>query len=479
MFSDSRDDILTAGGIPLLGITPAIFKHRHTIHDYFASFCDQFDKMTGTGVGIGIPRAILTTDPRNVDHILRLKFENYIKGPIVDDAAGDLLGHGIFNADGEVWRYQRKTASHIFNIKNFRDNFTTVSLRNLKSMSTDVIDVAAQTKLPLDLHSAIHKYTLDSFLEFSFGISLEDMTDEDKAKFTTSFDACQRNVIQRILNPAYRVTESLEGWLMPWKTSMKQHLDIVDKFSFGVVEQRRLELANGGEYTDLLSRFMGTKNHKDQPLCDKELRDVVLNFVGAGRDTTAQSICWTLYELFLNPGVKYKLLAEIKETITDEMETDAAEMYEAVKRMKYANAVFREALRLHPPVPFNAKVALQDDVWPDGTQIKKNDYIVLTLFGQGRSQDLWGEDAKEFKPERWFTKEGTLRSESPSKWNIFNAGPRTCIGQVLATTVALVTISSLLRRYDFKLAPDQEITYQVAMTLPMKNGMKVYVKQRK
>jgi cytochrome P450 len=53
-----------------------------------------------------------------------VKFENYIKGPIVDDAAGDLLGHGIFNADGEVWRYQRKAASHIFNIKNFRDNFT-------------------------------------------------------------------------------------------------------------------------------------------------------------------------------------------------------------------------------------------------------------------------------------------------------------------------------------------------------------------
>jgi cytochrome P450 len=165
------------------------------------------------------------------------------------------------------------------------------------------------------------------------------MTDEDKVKFVTSFDACQRNVIQRILNPAYRVTESLEGWLMPWKTSMKQHLDIVNKFAFGVVEQRRLELANGGEYTDLLSRFMGAKNHRDQSLSDKELRDVILNFVVAGRDTTAQSISWTLYELFCNPGVKYKLLAEIKETITDEMETNAMDMYEAVKGMKYANAV--------------------------------------------------------------------------------------------------------------------------------------------
>lgn len=120
---------------------------------------------------------------------------------------------------------------------------------------------------------------------------------------------------------------------------MKQHLDIVNKFAFGVVERRRLELAKGGEYSDLLSRFMGIKNHKEQPLSDKELRDVVLNFVVAGRDTTAQAICWTLYELFLNPGVKYKLLAEIRETITDEIETNYVEMYEAVKGMKYANAV--------------------------------------------------------------------------------------------------------------------------------------------
>lgn len=83
---------------------------------------------------------------------------------------------------------------------------------------------------------------------------------------------------------------------------------------------------------------------------------------------------------------------------------------------------FREALRLHPPVSANAKVALQDDIWPDGSQIKKNDYIILALYGQGKSKTLWGEDARKFKPERWFTEEGALRSEPPSKWNVFNAG---------------------------------------------------------
>lgn len=94
-----------------------------------------------TASAFGIPRSITTIDPRNIEHILKSKqiqyrndfflilflldnFENYVKGPNFNDATKDLLGHGIFNANGEQWKYQRKTASHIFNVKNFKDMFT-------------------------------------------------------------------------------------------------------------------------------------------------------------------------------------------------------------------------------------------------------------------------------------------------------------------------------------------------------------------
>lgn len=73
---------------------------------------------------LGIPRHIATVDPRNVEHLLKTNFENYIKGPEFHGAMNDLFGNGIFNANGEDWKYQRKTASLIFNVKNFRDQFT-------------------------------------------------------------------------------------------------------------------------------------------------------------------------------------------------------------------------------------------------------------------------------------------------------------------------------------------------------------------
>lgn len=93
---------------------------------------------------LGIPRHIATLDPRNIEHVLKSKisiifdeikkkqtkhfeidnFENYIKGPEFHASLVSLFGNGIFNANGEDWKYQRKTASHIFNVKNFRDHFT-------------------------------------------------------------------------------------------------------------------------------------------------------------------------------------------------------------------------------------------------------------------------------------------------------------------------------------------------------------------
>lgn len=85
-------------------------------------------------------------------------------------------------------------------------------------------------------------------------------------------------------------------------------------------------------------------------------------------------------------------------------------------------------LRLHPSVPANQKYALNDDVWPDGTNIKKGDYIVWDPWAQGRSEKVWGPDAKQFKPERWITPEGELRRESQGQWPAFHAGPRTCLG---------------------------------------------------
>ncbi|KAL9558727.1 hypothetical protein MBANPS3_000774 [Mucor bainieri] len=354
-----------------------------------------------------------------------------------------------------------------------------VFVKEIDVMFKGVLDKAAVSNQVVDFHDLMFKFTLDSFILLGFGVQLHALDSQEKVPFAASFDECQLNSFQRFINPLWRVTEPIATLLQPWKKSINQHLETVDGFANQVIEGRRQQLADGEtHHRDLLSRFMDAHNEHDELLSNKELRDIVLNFVIAGRDTTAQALSWTFYMLLLHPRVESKLLKEVLENITDDVADDPAALYEAIKNMTYAHAVFYEVLRLYPSVPNNQKYALNDDIWPDGTHIRKGDYVMWCPYAQGRCTKVWGPDAREFKPERWITAEGDLRRESQGQWPAFHAGPRVCLGQNLATLEALVAMAFLVKRYKFKLVSGQNITYQVSLTLPMKEGMKVYVEHR-
>jgi fatty acid omega-hydroxylase len=307
---------------------------------------------------------------------------------------------------------------------------------------------------------------------------LNALATEGKVPFAEAFDEAQKTTFQRFVTPGWPVLERALGLVMPWKKTMHQHLKVVDTFAREVTERRRVEIANGEVHRDLLSRFMQAKNAQGEPLNNDELRDIVLNFVIAGRDTTAQALSWTFYMLLCHPRIEEKLLAEINEHVSEDIMHDSTKLYETIKNMNYAHAVFYEVLRLYPSVPLNQKFALGDDVWPDGTHIKKGEYILWCPYAQGRMEQVWGPDAKEFKPERWINEKGDLRRETQGQWPAFHAGPRVCLGQNLATLEAIVAIIFLLKKYKFTMLPGQNMTYQVSLTLPMKDGMKVMVEKR-
>ncbi|KAI9309677.1 cytochrome P450 [Cunninghamella echinulata] len=463
VFTEYRG-IPSFSGSVLVGTTPSIIKNKHKLQELILENLEKIDGMTMLCHGLLMHKSILTVDPRNIEHFLKNNFENYVKGPLLNEASSDLLGHGIFNANGEVWRYQRKTASQIFNVKNFRDHFTQIFVEHINYMVVNIFDIAMKNGTSVDFHDIMFKFTLDSFVKLGFGVDLHALSTKGKVPFASSFDIVQQNAYIRFTNPYHKWTEKFTDFLFPWNVTIGQHINIIDGFAYEVIKKRRQEIQQGEQFNDLLSRFMETENEKGELLNDTELRDVVLNMVIAGRDTTAQALSWTFYSLMEQPRVEEKLLKEINEYIPDGLEKDPAALYEAIKNMKYAHAVFYEVLRLYPSVPNNQKYALNDDIWPDGTHIKKGDYVLWSTWAMGRSFKIWGPDAKQFRPERWLNKDGELNREPQ--------------GQNLATLEALVTITSLLKRYRFSLMPNQLITYQISLTLPMKHGLKVFVHQR-
>jgi len=200
------------------------------------------------------------------------------------------------------------------------------------------------------------------------------------------------------------------------------------------------------ERRDLLALFM-TSEAADT-FSDEALRDIILNFMIAGRDTTACLLSWLFYELAVNPEVQAELCAEIDQKVP--LGTSPTLSSVVHREMPVLHASIFEALRLHPPVPEDAKVAASDDVLPDGTTVPAGAQMVFSPWCMGRDESVYKEPSI-FRPARWIPFVQPLPHEFP----VFLAGPRQCIGMDMALFEAKVAAIMLLQQFSFEMSPGE------------------------
>jgi len=205
------------------------------------------------------------------------------------------------------------------------------------------------------------------------------------------------------------------------------------------------------------------------PFSDKYLRDILMNFLIAGRDTTAILLTWTFYLLAIHKDKEDKLIEEIERVLAGEEPS-----YDKVKEMPYLKAVLDETLRLYPPVPSNIKQAAQDDVLPNGWVVRKGLELQFNAYTVHRRPELWGPDADEFVPERWL-EEGFDKKIHPYQYFPFHAGPRLCLGKNMAYLEAQLLICQILQNFRIRLAPGHIVKKSKSITLTVQNGLWVHV----
>ena len=145
--------------------------------------------------------------------------------------------------------------------------------------------------------------------------------------------------------------------------------------------------------------------------------------------------------------------------------------------LPFVTAVFYEALRFYPPVPFELKQCEQSTTLPDGTFLPQSSVLVWCTWAMNRSRLIWGEDADDFRPERWL-EDGRLISKTASEYPVFNGGPRTCLGKKMAEHVAVQVIATLASKFDFVALDDKERISKNSLTLPMAGGLPCRVTRR-
>ncbi|KAF9189411.1 hypothetical protein BGZ51_009644 [Haplosporangium sp. Z 767] len=463
-----RPDLKGPRGVPLVGnMILMLTTPRNQISQQNERLHEEF----GTTFAFTVPklgRVIQFSDPDVLEQVLKTNFWAYEKGPLVQQTLSDLLGGGIFGADGDHWKWQRKMASHIFNVKAFR-NYTSSVFVKEANIVVDYLGRMADEGRPVDMQNIFLLYTLDSFGQVSFGQTFGCLNKpEEEVKFAAAFDRLNTVVFNRLFEGAWQVRE----WLTGVDKQVAKDKKTVNDFAMNIIRQRRVHGHNKSQ-KDLLQLFMDMEDDNGQSLSDEMLKDLVLNFIIAGRDTTAQALSWMFYLMhrsISNPEIAPTLIKEVDEVLQGGEPT-----YESYKKMKYTEACFYEALRLYPSVPRNIKVCVQDDVWPDGTKVYKGEFVSWSSWTMGRSTAIWGPDAKEFNPERWLSGD----KPSPTKFPAFHAGPRTCLGQQFATIEAISLTSIIFQNFTFELVdPITEPSYVPGLTLPMASGLPMRVKRR-
>ena len=259
---------------------------------------------------------------------------------------------------------------------------------------------------------------------------------------------------------------------------------MVDEFAEDVIRSRRrrrrrrrrgldddLEIKQEEEeHHDLLSRFMAAVDEKQDLML---LKEMVINIMLAGRDTTSTVLTWFFWLLSSHPSVEEAIRREILGVLAkrgvNEGESCEGDVvlfsYEEVKGMSYLHAALCESMRLYPPIPLDTKIASGDDILPDGTAISKGWFLIYNIYSMGRMESIWGRDFMEFKLERWMNMDGSFEVENPFKFPVFNAGPRICLGKEMAFIQMKSIVTSLLHHYTLKLDKEYNLQYTLSINL--------------
>ncbi|KAG6363310.1 hypothetical protein INS49_008407 [Diaporthe citri] len=402
-------------------------------------------------------RVVFTADPENIKAILATQFGDFGKGEPFHEEWEEFLGDSIFVTDGQMWHTSRQLLrpqfirDRISDLHCFESHLEVLFRAMANGGALDgedqQVDLGAVHGRVVDISDLFFRYTLDVATDFLLGKDVKSLSNP-RQEFADAF-----NEVQRVQNIITRAGPGISMFVP--KKNFRKCLATMNAFVNTYVQKALLlspeELASRNSKSDMSYTFLHElASYTRDP---KVLRDQLVAVLLAGRDTTAATLSWTIYELGRHPEVVARLRAEILSTVGP----NRTPTYADLKGMKYLQNVMNEILRLYPVVPFNVRSALKDTLLPrgggpDGTQplaVLKDTPVGYSTLLMQRREDLYPPVSKDFKPVEDFSPE-RWQAWNPKPWNYipFNGGPRICIGQQFALTEMGYVLTRLFQRFE-------------------------------
>ncbi|OVA14189.1 Cytochrome P450 [Macleaya cordata] len=481
---------------PIVDVLPSLLQNVHRVHEWTVELSNAVGgTIVGRGPIFGRSEVMFTCDPRIVEYMVKTNFPNYPKGSDFLDTF-DLIGNGIFNVDFDTWQTQRRMAHTTFTSKEFRSFISNVNRNVVQEALLPLLSHVAKQSSIVDLEDVFLRFAFDSTFTVIFGrncnyLSIEFPDDE----FAKAIDDGTEAMFYRHVTPS--PWWKLLRWLKLGKEKkLAEAGKTIDRHLAQYISSKREELLGGVEANDLLAVYMTSQKASNNSNLlsssskgdQKFLRDTALSFLFAGRDSTGTSLTWFFWLISKNPSVEAKILEELRVValkykngdmgIEEKKKSLMVFDSEDLKGLVYLHAALSEALRLYPPLPMNRKLALNGDVLPNGTILKPGTKILISMYAMARMEWVWGKDCFEFKPERWIDEDGKLSHEPMTKFFVFNAGPRTCVGKEMAFTQMKSVAAAIIFNFRVEVVEGQVVQPKPSLVLHTKNGLRVRIKER-
>ncbi|EDC5157138.1 cytochrome P450 [Campylobacter jejuni] len=396
-------------------------------------------------------------DTKEVKRMMVDEVREFPKSAFLHELLSPLLGESIFTTNGEVWKKQRELLRPSFEMTRINKVF------NL--MSEAVADMMDRfSKYPnhaiIEVDEAMTFITADVI----FRTIMSSKLDEEKGKkILNAFVTFQEQSVHTAMRRMFRFPKWLSYVLGDRKRAKAG--DVIRQVLSDIIKPR-YDMADNAEFEDILgSLLLVVDADTNKRFSFEEILDQVAMLFLAGHETTASSLTWTLYLLSLYPKEQEKAYEEI----TQVLQGGAIEISH-LRQFKYLTNIFKESLRLYPPVGFFAREAKKDTQVRDKL-IKKDSGVVIASWLIHRHEEFWT-NPHGFNPSRF---EGEYKKDA---YLPFGVGERICIGQGFAMQEAILILANILKTYKLELEEGFVPDVVGRLTVRSANGMRIKFSKR-
>lgn len=383
---------------------------------------------------------VLLNDPGIIEELLIRHASSFEKFPRISRTRG-LFGEGLLTSEEPLHLKQRRLAQPAFH----RDRLAAYADEMVRS--TNRLTAGWKDGETINAAHDMGNLALDIVSRTLFSTQTESQAE----KIGAALDQVVRT-LNHLVTPWGNLLLSMPS---PVRRRYRAALQELDEIIYGFISERR---RSGDEHNDLLSLLIQAKD-AETGLCmpDLQLRDELMTMFVAGHDTTANALAWTLYLLSQHPHERARMEAEV-----DQILGSKAATMEDVLRLPYTSAVFRESLRLYPPVWILGRRALKPIDTPL-IQLRKGAIVLVSMAVLHRRGDLYA-SPELFLPER---------PEPKHRYAFlpFGAGTRLCIGERFAWLEGILCLATIAQKWRLDLVAGSKVEAQPLLTLRPRFGL--------